>query len=143
MKAFKFELESLLEFRKNIEKQKQADVALVSSKYNKEQLGKESCILKINDTINKIDNIKNNDSMMDEIMFANDYIYSLESQIKIHEANMDTIGVELKEKQKILAKASADVKAVEMLKNKKLDLYKKELIKEEQKIFDEWKNKNY
>ena len=50
MKPFKFELESLLKLRMNIEKKKQADVALVSSKYNKEQLGKEVCLDKIKDS---------------------------------------------------------------------------------------------
>ncbi len=142
MKAFRFELESLLVFRKNIEKQKQADVALISSKYNKEQMGKENCLSKINDSIQKVDSIENKDDMIENFMFVNDYISSLGGQIRLHEDNMQVINVELKKKQKILAKASADLKAVEMLKDKKLAEYKKEVIKEEQKIFDEWKNGN-
>lgn len=105
-------------------------------------MGKENCLSKINDSISKVDSIENKYDMIEGFMFANDYISSLGGQIKLHENNMQVIDVELKKSQKILAKASADLKAVEMLKDKKIAEYKKEVIKEEQKIFDEWKNDN-
>lgn len=140
MKSFKFELESLLRLRINIEKKKQADVALVSSKYNKEQLGKEGCLEKIKDSSVYVDNIEDQDEMINTMMKVSDYVVSLKAQINNHEESMQKISVELREKQRILVDASRDRRAVEILKEKKFALHKKETLKEEQKMLDEWKN---
>lgn len=140
MKSFKFELESLLKLRMNIEKKKQADVALVSSKYNKEQLGKEGCLEKIKDSSVYVDNIEDQDEMINTMMKVSDYVVSLKAQINNHEESMRKISIELREKQRILVDASRDRRAVEILKEKKFALHKKETLKEEQKMLDEWKN---
>lgn len=140
MKSFKFELESLLKLRGNIEKKRQAEVAIVSSKYNKEQMGKEACLNKIKESTVYIDDKLSESDVATSMILVSEYIFSLNAQIRSHEATMSKISVELREKQSILANASRDRRAVEILKEKKLALYKKEAIKEEQKMFDEWKN---
>lgn len=139
MKRFSFKMEPLYRLRKNIEKQKQAEVAEVSAEYNKERDAKDNCIFKINDGIKIVDSIEDAGEMMNMSFYLGDYISALNSQIGIHENNMDIIGIELKKRQDILQEAVNKRRAVEILKEKKLAEYKKLINKEEQTKLDEWK----
>lgn len=139
MKTFKFNLEPLYKLRQNIEKKRQAELAKVSVKYNKEKEAKDGCIFKMKDSMEKIDSLEDINEMVNMSLYIGDYVMALRNQAKIHEKNMDTIGVELKKKQAILSEASKQRRAVELLKEKKFAEYKKELHKEEQAKLDEWK----
>lgn len=142
MKAFKFNLEALYKYRKNIEKEKQAELAKVSSKYNKEKTEKEKCLSGIKHDILVFDNTQDkieNSDMVQMYMAVSDYIVGLRYKIKTHEEKMDKISVELREKQRILSKATTDRRAVEILKEKKLREHKIMMLKEEQKTMDEYK----
>ena len=139
MKKFNFNLEPLYKLRKNIEKQRQAEVAEVSAEYNKERDGKDSCISKINDGIRIVDSIEDDNEMLTMSIYLGEYITALNSQISIHEDNMAEISVELRRRQEILQEASRQRRAVELLKEKKLLEYKKMMNKEEQAKLDEWK----
>lgn len=139
MKAFKFNLESLYKLRQNIEKKRQAELAVISAKYNKEREAKDNCILKIKDSMIKIDSIEDSKEMLDMSLYIGDYIMALKSQMNIHEKNMDNIGVELRKRQLVLQEASKDRRAVELLKEKKIEEYRKQLHKDEQSKLDEWK----
>lgn len=139
MKKFDFKLEPLYKLRKNIEKQRQAEVAEVSAEYNKERDGKENCLLKISDGIRIVDSMEDSGEMLNMSIYLGDYITALNSQIAIHEDNMAVISVELRKRQEILQEASKQRRAVEILKEKKLLEYKKLMNKEEQAKLDEWK----
>ena len=139
MKKFDFKLEPLYKLRKNIEKQKQAEVAEVSALYNKERDGKDDCISKINDGIRIVDSIEDDNEMLTMSIYLGEYISALNSQIAIHEDNMAEISVELRKRQEVLQEASRQRRAVELLKEKKLLEYKKLMNKEEQAKLDEWK----
>ncbi|MEI0518903.1 flagellar FliJ family protein [Brachyspira murdochii] len=139
MKRFNFKLEPLYKLRKNIEKQRQAEVAEVSAEYNKERDGKDSCLLKIDDGIRYVDSIEDDNEMLSMSICLGEYITALNSQISIHEDNMAEISVELRRRQEILQEASRQRRAVELLKEKKLLEYKKLMNKEEQAKLDEWK----
>lgn len=139
MKRFSFNLEPLYKLRKNIEKQRQAEVAEVSAEYNKERDGKDNCLLKIDDGIRYVDGIENNEDMLSMSIYLGEYINALNAQVAIHENNMSEIGIELRKRQEILQEASRQRRAVEILKEKKLLEYKKLINKEEQAELDEWK----
>lgn len=139
MKRFDFKLEPLYRLRRNIEKKKQAEVAEVSTQYNKEREGKDNCIFKIEDSVKIVDAIEDEREMMNMSFYLGDYISALNSQIGIHEENMSIIGIELKKRQEILQEATNNRRAVEILKEKKLAEYKKLINKEEQSKLDEWK----
>lgn len=139
MKRFNFKLEPLYKLRKNIEKQRQAEVAEVSAEYNKERDGKGNCIFKINDGIKIVDSIEDEREMMNMSFYLGDYITALNSQIGLHENNMSIIEIELRKRQEILQEATNSRRAVEILKEKKLAEYKKLINKEEQSKLDEWK----
>ena len=139
MKKFDFKLEPLYKLRKNIEKQRQAEVAEVSAEYNKERDGKENCLLKISDGIRIVDSMEDSEEMLNMSIYLGEYITALNSQIAIHEDNMAVISVELRKRQEILQEASKQRRAVEILKEKKLLEYKKLMNKEEQAKLDEWK----
>ncbi|MEI0478716.1 flagellar FliJ family protein [Brachyspira pulli] len=139
MKKFDFKLEPLYKLRKNIEKQRQAEVAEVSAEYNKERDGKENCLLKISDGIRIVDSMEDSEEMLNMSIYLGEYITALNSQIAIHEDNMAVISVELRKRQEILQEASKQRRAVEILKEKKLLEYKKIMNKEEQAKLDEWK----
>lgn len=140
MKRFDFKLEPLYRLRRNIEKKKQAEVAEVSARYNKEREGKDNCIFKIEDSVKIVDAIEDEREMMNMSFYLGDYISALNSQIGIHEDNMSIIGIELKKRQEILQEATNNRRAVEILKEKKLAEYKKLINKEEQSKLDEWKS---
>ncbi len=139
MKRFDFKLEPLYKLRKNIERQKQAEVAEVSAQYNKESEGKDNCIFKIEDSIKIVDAIEDEKEMINMSFYLGDYITALNSQIGLHEENMSIIGIELRHRQEILQEATNSRRAVEILKEKKLVEYKKLILKEEQSKLDEWK----
>lgn len=139
MKKFDFKLEPLYKLRKNIEKQRQAEVAEVSAEYNKERDGKENCLLKISDGIRIVDSMEDSEEMLNMSIYLGEYITALNSQIAIHEDNMAVISVELRKRQEILQEASKQRRAIEILKEKKLLEYKKIMNKEEQAKLDEWK----
>lgn len=140
MKKFDFKLEPLYKYRKNIEKEKQALVAEVSAEYNKEQMGIDNCIAKINDSIHIVDSIEeSSDDYMSMALYLGDYISALSSQIIIHQDNMATIEVELKKRQEVLSEATRARRAVEILKEKKLLEHKKQNQKLEQANLDDWK----
>ncbi|TXJ53930.1 flagellar export protein FliJ [Brachyspira aalborgi] len=139
MKRFNFKLEPLYKLRKNIEKQRQAEVAEVSAEYNKERDGKDNCIFKINDGIKIVDSIEDEREMMNMSFYLGDYITALNSQIGLHENNMSIIEIELRKRQEILQEATNSRRAVEILKEKKIAEYKKLINKEEQSKLDEWK----
>ena len=139
MKKFDFKLEPLYKLIKNIEKQKQAEVAEVSALYNKERDGKDDCISKINDGIRIVDSIEDDNEMLTMSIYLGEYITALNSQIAIHEDNMAEISAELRKRQEVLQEASRQRRAVELLKEKKLLEYKKLMNKEEQAKLDEWK----
>ena len=132
-------MEPLYKLRKNIEKQRQAEVAEVSAEYNKERDGKDNCLLKIDDGIRYVDGIENNEDMLSMSIYLGEYINALNAQVAIHENNMSEIGIELRKRQEILQEASRQRRAVEILKEKKLLEYKKLINKEEQAELDEWK----
>ena len=142
MKKFDFKLEPLYKLRKNIEKQRQAEVAEVSAEYNKERDGKENCLLKISDGIRIVDSMEDSEEMLNMSIYLGEYITALNSQIAIHEDNMAVISVELRKRQEILQEASKQRRAVEILKEKKLLEYKKLMNKEEQAKLDK-KKKEY
>ncbi|WP_300377997.1 flagellar FliJ family protein [Brachyspira sp.] len=139
MKKFYFKLEPLYKLRKNIEKQRQAEVAEVSASYNKERDGKDDCLIKISDSIRIVDSMEDNEEMLSMSIYLGEYISALNSQIAIHEDNMAEISVELRKRQEILQEASRERRAVELLKEKKLLEHKKLINKEEQAKLDEWK----
>lgn len=143
MKRFDFKLEPLYKLRKNIEKKKQAEVAEVSSLYNKEKEGKDNCILKINDGIKIVDSIEDTSEMINMSIYLGEYMLALNSQMAIHDRKMSEIGIELRKRQNVLQEATRQRRAVEILKEKKLLEYKKLMNKEEQSKLDEWKNDYY
>ena len=143
MKRFDFKLEPLYKLRKNIEKKKQAEVAEVSALYNKEEEGKDNCILKINDGIKIVDSIEDTSEMINMSIYLGEYMLALNSQMAIHDRKMSEIGIELRKRQNVLQEATRQRRAVEILKEKKLLEYKKLMNKEEQSKLDEWKNDYY
>lgn len=143
MKSFKFNLESVYKVRKNTEKKKIAELAKVSSVYNKEMISRDLCFDNIKKTENTLDNIDtNSEEFINNMLFNGEYISLMQKAIKEHENKMDSMRYELDTKQKALAKAAADRRAVELIKEKRFMEYKKECLKEEQKELDEHSSRN-
>lgn len=141
MKKFIFKLEALEKKRRHIERQKQADLAQVSALYNKEESYKTKCFDSIKENITYADALdyKNEDDINIIIQVSESNV-ALRNRIVSHEVNMDKIKPELLRKQKILAEASKQKRAVEILREHKYKEYKKYILKEEQKSLDEWSN---
>ena len=141
MKKFHFKLEALEKKRKQIEREKQSDLAKVSTLYNKEENYKSLCFETIKENISYSDNLDyTNEDDMNIIIQISESNFALHNRAEVHENNMNKIKPELIKRQKILAEASKQKRAVEILRERKYKEYKKYVLKEEQKILDDWSN---
>ncbi len=141
MKKFHFKLAALERKRKQEEKQKQLLVLPVASLYNREEDSKNQCQHTISENA-KFSNTLNYENADDiSIMIqVSDSNMALRGRMAMHDENLGKIKVELEKRQKVLAEASAQKRAVEILRERKYEEYKKYLRKEEQKELDEFSN---
>ncbi len=141
MKKFHFKLEALERKRKQEERQKQLLLLPVSRLYNNEEDSKNQCLRTIEENAKFSNNLnyQNTDDINIMIQIS-DSNMALRQRIDIHNENLDKIKVELEKRQKVLAQASAQKRAVEILRERKYAEYKKYLRKEEQKELDEFSN---
>ncbi len=147
MKKFYFKLDALERKRRQEEKQKQLLVLPVASLYNKEEESKNKCLRTIAENTKFSSNLDYENAEDINIMIQiSDSNFALRGRIDVHDENLGKIKVELEKRQKVLAEASAQRRAVEILRERKYQEYKKYVMKEEQKDLDEFhskKNSNF
>ena len=124
MKKFKFSLEKVLSLREFEENQAQIELAKAIS-----------VVTELNNKLKFIANerVKNNDA-------RSNYIEGLDYQKEILLEELAQAELILEEKRQIMIEAMKKRKALEKLKEKQLQEYKKEILKEEEKVLDEIKN---
>ncbi len=147
MKKFHFKLDALERKRKQEERQKQILLLPVAKLYNEEEDYKKQCVHTIAQNTKFSSNLDyQNADDINIMMQISDSNLALRKRIAIHNENLGKIKVELDKRQKVLAEASAKRRAVEILRERKYQEYKKYVLKEEQKELDEFhgkKNSNF
>ena len=136
MKKFKFSLEKVLSLREFEENQAQIELAKAIS-----------VVTELNNKLNFIANerVKHNDARSNStdlsyLMSIENYIEGLDYQKEILLEELAQAELILEEKRQIMIEAMKKRKALEKLKEKQLQEYKKEILKEEEKVLDEIKN---
>lgn len=132
MRGYNFQLESILEWRTNIEKSTIEEFALVQR-----ELEKQRQIL--NNLIEKHSKAKNNTKYnnIHEIRQHQIYISDLEDKVGINEVFLDEIRDKLEEARKELLVAQKDRKVMEKLREKDFEEYITDMKTREQKELDE------
>lgn len=136
MKNFEFSLEKVLSIREFEEKEAQIE------------LGK--AISVVNDLNNKLKYIaaerinsnesRSNSSDLNFLMSVENYINGLDFQKEQLLEQLAQAELVVEEKRKIMIEAMQKRKALDKLKENQYKVYKKELLREEEKILDEIKN---
>lgn len=136
MKKFKFSLEKVLSLREFEENQAQIELAKAIS-----------VVTELNNKLKFIakERVKNNDARSNStdlsyLMSIENYIEGLDYQKEILLEELTQAELILEEKRQIMIEAMKKRKALEKLKEKQLQEYKKEILKEEEKVLDEIKN---
>lgn len=136
MKKFKFSLEKVLSLREFEENQAQIELAKAIS-----------VVTELNNKLKFIatERVKNNDARSNStdlsyLMSIENYIEGLDYQKEILLEELAQAELILEEKRQIMIEAMKKRKALEKLKEKQLQEYKKEILKEEEKVLDEIKN---
>ncbi len=139
MKHFKFPLEKILDYRKNIEDKKAE--ALYQSRTKKKD---EEDILELIEEEKKsiLKEDKREDSnTLNELTISSDYLNQLNNEIEKSENRIKDADKEVDKKLIDLKEASIEKKAVEKLREKKLMEHKTQLKKGERKQIDEIANR--
>ena len=141
MKHFKFPLEKILDYRKNIEDKKAE--ALYQSRTKKKD---EEDILELieEEKKNILKEDKREDSnTLNELTITSDYLNQLNNEIEKSENRIKDADKEVDKKLIDLKEASIEKKAVEKLREKKLMEHKTQLKKGERKQIDEIANRTH
>jgi len=141
MKHFKFPLEKILDYRKNIEDKKAE--ALYQSRTKKKD---EEDILELIEEEKKsiLKEDKREDSnTLNELTISSDYLNQLNNEIEKSENRIKDADKEVDKKLIDLKEASIEKKAVEKLREKKLMEHKTQLKKGERKQIDEIANRTH
>ena len=141
MKHFKFPLEKILGYRKNIEDKKAE--ALYQSRIKKKD---EEDILELIEE-EKQNMLKGNErkksNTLNQLTISSDYLNQLNNDIEKSENKIKDADKEVDEKLTDLKEASIDKKAVEKLRERKLIEHKAQLKKGEKKQIDDIANRTH
>ena len=137
MKKFSFRLQSVLDFRKHLEKMAQMEVA----KARKDLMDSERRLKELNDdydvTAMGFDVEMSKGISSERFHFFTDYLSSLDSRIEREEQMKTTFSGILREKQSVLREKSIDRKTIEKLKEKHKNEYYDKMLKDMQKEVDD------
>lgn len=138
MKRFQFRLEKLLKLREREEEWKKQELAEVMGLYNKEEHGIHECMEGMKKNAEEVDALSPEE--YNTVIFASDnYNSAMRAKIEGHKKQMRSLEPEIEKRRNALAEAVRNRRVVEIMKDKKIAEYKKELRKEEQAMLDEWR----
>ncbi|MFV0440928.1 MAG: flagellar export protein FliJ [Lachnospirales bacterium] len=137
MKGFDFKLQTVLELKSKIEEQRKIELGFATQKYEKQLLILKDLFARKSDA-NKMKK-KLVESTVNIVEFANytNYIERLDKDIVKQEETVKKEEENLNLAKKNLYDVMQERKAYEKLKEKKLEIYKKEMLSKEQKNVDE------
>lgn len=134
MKNYKFSLESVLQIRRNEEKEVLEEFVSLQNRLYEEYRKKEELEKELNHYLEAGTSSRN----IQELMMENLYKTDLESKIKLQDEIIDRRKIEVEEARGRLQIAQKDKKIMEKLKEKYQEDYLLELNKKNQKEMDEF-----
>ena len=134
MKNYKFSLESVLEVRSNEEQNVLEDFVVAQNALTEEEDKKKRLDNELKRCLRKRSFIKNVQTLVMDNLYKND----LEAKINLQGAVVEEKKVELEKVRERLVIAQKDRKVMEKLKEKDLEEYTAEIMKENQKELDDF-----
>jgi flagellar FliJ protein len=137
MKKFQFSLQKVMEVKQTEEKVLQRDLSLAEHNL----LEAEKILLhkqqNLKLELNKFAELNSGKYCSADYLLHNQYVESLEEQIKVQTNQVAQLGNEVKKCRKKLIEKARERKTIEKLRDNKLEEYKKQVKKEEQMFLDE------
>lgn len=137
MKKFNFRLQSVLDFRKHLEKMAQMEVAKARRDLMESEEKLKSLNMDYDDTSLVFDGEMTKGIGAERFHYFTDYLSSIESLIQREEQNKEAFSGILIEKQNVLREKSIDRKTIEKLKEKQKNEYYDKMMKDMQKEVDD------
>lgn len=122
--------------RKNAEEACKNDLAAVVGKYNREDQERAACFRRVRENAAVLDTMNIAD-ILTVVQNADMFAVALKKKAESHEKNMQTLSVEIRKKQALVAEAMKARRAVELLREKAVREYRKDIRDEEQRRLDD------
>ncbi len=137
MKRFQFKLESLLNYRKYLERLAQQDTAKAQMEVKTCETAIQQLEADFEQQSDKIEDILIKGMTASQFRQFHDYLDVVENQIEVENKRKVQLKGILKEKVEKLKKKSIDKKAMELYRERQKEIYTQEFMKWEQKERDE------
>ncbi len=137
MKKFKFKLQPVLNFRKDIEEQIQIRLAEALDRENRAKMALQEIIDRRNQVAMKLEEFKHKPIGIDDLIIYQAHVENLDSRITEQQLKIEDLKSEVEEIRQTLLQASRDKKVIEKIKDRQHDRHKKDMLKKEIDFLDE------
>ena len=139
MKKFKFQLETLLKVTRMKKEEAEAALGKASRKLEEARLGRETLLAEMQKGQQDYDAPSKEGTRVTigRLMTFNSFFAWKREQIEMQQSIMLQLRGEKQQKMKELMEVMSYLKSIEQLREKRLQEYKEEVIREEQKMLDE------
>ncbi len=138
-KAFKFPLQKILDIRKSLEERKAIELSQAKTELKRQQEKLEN-LNRIKQEALKTaieKQVETKNLTVNDLKLNSDYVDQISQQINGQLKNVDKTESEVEKKREDLLTAAREKKAVEKLKEKKLDSYRRKKTKKDNKLESE------
>jgi flagellar FliJ protein len=143
MQKFRFKLQRLLDFRKIREEQAEAEFAKATRVFLHEKEQLRQLETNLSDTFDRLKQEQEKHSSLLTLKLFQDYIDTTREGIKLQAVKVAAAADRRQQCLRKLEEAARKRKGVESLKEKKLQQYHEEALKEEQAFLDELSGQRY
>ena len=143
MQKFRFKLQRLLDFRKIREEQAEAEFAKATRVFLHEKEQLRQLETNLSDTFDRLKQEQEKHSSLLTLKLFQDYIDTTREGIKLQTVKVAAAADRRQQCLRKLEEAARKRKGVESLKEKKLQQYHEEALKEEQAFLDELSGQRY
>ena len=143
MQKFRFKLQRLLDFRKIREEQAEAEFAKATRVFLHEKERLRQLETNLSDTFDRLKQEQEKHSSLLTLKLFQDYIDTTREGIKLQAVKVAAAADRRQQCLRKLEEAARKRKGVESLKEKKLQQYHEEVLKEEQAFLDELSGQRY
>lgn len=143
MQKFRFKLQRLLDFRKIREEQAEAEFAKATRVFLHEKEQLRQLETNLSDTFDRLKQEQEKHSSLMTLKLFQDYIDTTREGIKLQAVKVAAAADRRQQCLRKLEEAARKRKGVESLKEKKLQQYHEEALKEEQAFLDELSGQRY
>lgn len=134
---FKFRLEKVLSYKKQIEKSKQNEYSKVLRRLEDAKFKREALLLKKKHLLEEEKEVANSGKQIQKINEYNNYIKYIKSVIKKVDYNIETLEKEVEKRRLELERAVVERKILDKFEDKEKEKYRKEQLKIEAGVVNE------